>query len=95
VSTVTRLSEDFVDDLAAMSDAAFRLHVEALVWSNRHGLDLRIPRGDLDRTTQAPAAAQELIEAGMWFVIDDHFFIVHSAFLQPTNDTSPRRGSHD
>lgn len=95
MSTVTRLSEDFVGDLAAMSDAAFRLHVEALVWSNKHGLDLRIPKGDLDRTTAAPEVAQELIDAGMWFVIDDHFFIVHSAFLQPTDDTNPRRASRD
>ena len=92
MSAVTRLSTDFVDDLREVSDAAFRLHVEALVWSNKHGLDLRIPKGDLDRTTQAPAAAQELIDAGLWFEIEGHYFIVHSAFLQPTNDTSPRRG---
>jgi len=80
---VTRLSAGFVDDLRDLSDAAFRLHVEALVWSNRHGLDLRIPKGDLDRTRKASAAARELIDAGLWFEIDDFFFIVHSAFLQP------------
>jgi hypothetical protein len=91
VSAVTRLSADFVDDLRDVSDAAFRLHVEALVWSNKHGLDLRIPKGDLDRTTAAPAAAQELIDAGLWFEIDGHYFIVHSAFLQAPVDSSPRR----
>jgi hypothetical protein len=49
--TWAKLSDDFTDDCWTLSDGAFRLHVEGLVWSNRKLLDLVIPP-----TTAQPAA---------------------------------------
>ena len=34
--TWTKLSDDFGDDCWELSDAAYRLHVEGLLWSNRN-----------------------------------------------------------
>lgn len=80
--TWTKLSDDFTDDTETLSDAAVRLHVEGLVWSNKKLLDLRIPKTDLRRFAKSDTAIPELL-AGEWWEDDgDHFVIRHHAAYQ-------------
>ncbi len=65
----TKLGDEFGDAAADLSDAAFRLHVEALMWSNRLLLDLLVPVRDLRRfafTDDADLAVAELLAARWW-----------------------------
>lgn len=64
--TWTKLSDDYADECWTLSDAAFRLHTEALVWSARKLLDCRIPVTDLPRFSRCPDAADELLGCGWW-----------------------------
>lgn len=67
--TWTKLGDEFSDAAAGLSDAAFRLHVEALGWSNRRLLDLVVPKRDVRRFAETPdpaAAAAELVAASWW-----------------------------
>jgi hypothetical protein len=80
--TWTKLSDDFTDDTWTLSDAAARMHVDGLVWSNRKLLDLRIPKGDLPRFAKTPTAVAELLEGGWWDEDADHYVINHHARYQ-------------
>lgn len=69
--TWTRISDTFTDqpNVLGLSDAAFRAHIEALVWSNRQLTDGRIPAAGLRRIASAAdtkAVVAELLAAGMW-----------------------------
>ncbi len=86
----SKLSDDFSDDLWTFSDRAFRLHVEAIVWSGRKLLDMRIPAVDLRRfarnaeTVEEDAA--ELVRAGYWKRDGDAYLIVHHSKYQRTRE---------
>jgi hypothetical protein len=81
--TWTKLSDDFADDCWTLSDAAFRLHVDGLVWSNRKLLDLRIPKTDLRRmSTCTEAAAAELVACDWWADLGDVYVIRHHGVYQ-------------
>ena len=80
--TWTKLSDDFGDDNWSLSDAAFRLHTEALIWSNRKLLDMVIPKGDIARFAKRPEAVEELLDAGWWEDDGDAYTIVHHATYQ-------------
>jgi hypothetical protein len=76
--TWTKLGEEWPDAARELSDAAFRTHVEALCWSNRRGLDLRIPKRDLKRfaeTDNPDAAVKQLVTAGWWQDCGDTWFV--------------------
>jgi hypothetical protein len=65
----TKLGDEFADEAWQLPDAAWRTHVEALLWSGRLGLDLVIPKRHLRRfafTADPEAAAAELCAAGWW-----------------------------
>jgi hypothetical protein len=67
--TWTKLGDEFSDEARSLTDAEFRTHVEALIWSNRRGLDLLIPVGDLKRFAEsqdADKAAAGLVDKGWW-----------------------------
>lgn len=83
--TWTKLSDDFADDCWTLSDAALRLHVEGLCWSNRKLLDLRIPKDDL-RRFKRPEAVQELINVGWWSDDGDAYFIRHHGQYQRSRE---------
>ncbi len=79
--TWTKLSDDFSDDCWTLSDPAFRLHVEGLVWNNRKLLDLRLPIEDV-RRFKRPDAVQELLDGGWWRREGDAYVIQHHAAYQ-------------
>lgn len=82
--TWSKLSDDFTDDCWTLSDAAFRLHVEGLCWSNRKLLDLVLPGDDVRRFAKHPEAATELVAAGWWTEQGDAYVIRHHAAYQRT-----------
>jgi len=83
--TFTRLGDEFTTYSRHLSNEAFRLHVEALIWSNYRLCDLLIPHADLIRFCDVHGgrevvwqAVEELIEAGMWSDTGDGtWFIGH------------------
>jgi hypothetical protein len=80
--TWTRFSDDYSDDCWSLSDQAFRLHTEALVWSNRKLLDCRIPKADVRRFAKCPEAIPELLAAGWWSKDEDGYILRHHAAYQ-------------
>lgn len=72
--TWTKLGDEFSDEARDQADAEFRTHVEALIWSNRRGLDLQVPKRDLRRFAKSPDAAQAvdgLLAKGWWKDLGD------------------------
>jgi hypothetical protein len=67
--TWTKLGDEFSDQARDLTDAEHRTHVDALIWSNRRGLDLHIPKRDLPRFAESDAAADAvtgLVVKGWW-----------------------------
>jgi hypothetical protein len=88
----TKLSDDFSDDCWTLSDVAFRLHTEALVWSNRKLLDCRIPRDDVRRFSRnGELAVPELLGCGWWHQEGDVYVLQHHAGYQRTREDVVRR----
>ena len=81
-----KFSDNFPDDCWTLSDAAFRLHAEALCWNGRKLLDCRIPKDELARFAKHPEAAAELLAEGYWGDDGDHFVIRHHAEHQRTRE---------
>lgn len=77
-----KLSDDYSDDCWTLSDAAFRLHTEALVWSARKLLDCVIPKPDLRRFAKNIEALQELLDTGFWQEQGDNYVIRHHSMYQ-------------
>ena len=89
--TWTKLSDDFADDCWTLSDAAVRLHIDGLIWSNRKLLDCQIPKDDLPRLSRAAAAAEELVACGWWTDAGEHYKIRHHAVYQRTREQVVRQ----
>lgn len=107
----TLLGDEFSDDadMAQLSDAAFRTHAEALIWSSSRLLDLQVPKRDLSRfafSEHRDQAVAELCGAGWWVDNGDCWFIAHRDYWQWTKAqhearklsnrraTKHRRGDH-
>lgn len=72
--TWTKLGAEWPDEARDLSDAAYRLHVDALCYCNRRGYDLILPKQDLHRFAEASEprqAAQELVTRDWWEERDD------------------------
>ena len=74
--TWTRLSDDFYDNesVNSLSHEAHRLHVYALVWSNKQLTDGRVTRATLRRLLpdiDTAAAVDECVAAGLWTLDGD------------------------
>lgn len=89
--TWTKLSDDYTDDTWALSDEAFRLHTEGLVWSNRKLLDLRLPKADVRRFSKHPEAVAELLAGDWWTEDGDAYVIQHHARYQRMRDAVIRQ----
>ncbi len=86
----TKLSDDFTDDCWSLSDAAFRLHVEGLCWSNRKLLDLVLDAADVRRFAKHPEAVEELLAVGWWTAAEDGtdtYVIRHHGVYQRPKET--------
>jgi hypothetical protein len=76
--TWTKLGDEFGTESRDLTDAEFRTHVEALCWSNWRLLDLHIPKRDIQRFTESPAAAgaiEGLAVKGWWQDRGDTWYI--------------------
>jgi hypothetical protein len=65
----TKLGDSFTDDALSLTDQAWRLHVEALIYSNRRLLDLSIPKREVVRFAgieDIDTAIKELVQSGWW-----------------------------
>src|ERR1700756_3258113 len=93
--TWTKLSDDFTDDCWELSDGAHRLHIEALVWSNRKLLDCRISKNDMARWAKCPAPEfiSELLYCGWWEDDGDAYLINHHSRYQRTREQVLRQQS--
>ncbi len=84
--TWSKLSDDYSDDAWTLTDAAFRLHTEGIVWSNRKLLDCIISKDDLRRFAKTPEALQELLDAGFWQDAGTCYVIRHHAQYQRSRE---------
>lgn len=76
----TNIAAKFAVAFGGVSDAAFRLHVEALCWSDANGTNLLIPRAPqrLKMVTYVEdfeTAADELVAAEIWRVVGESYDI--------------------
>jgi hypothetical protein len=82
--TWTKLGDEFADECWTLTDAAFRLHTEALIWSNRKATDGQLAKPDMVRWARHPEAADELVAVGWWKDCGSHYKIVHHIGYQRT-----------
>jgi hypothetical protein len=80
--TWTKLSDDFSDDCWELSDAAWRLHVEGLLWSNRKLLELWLDKAEMRLWAKHPEAAEELVARGWWEDHGNGYVIIHHSRYQ-------------
>jgi len=92
--TWTKLSDDFSDDCRDLSDAAFRTHIEGLLWVMRRETGGAIRVRDVDRFAEsehARAAVDELVACGWWSIDRDGYRINHHMQHQPEPDLLAKR----
>ena len=82
--TWTKLGDEFTDECWTLTDAAFRLHTEGLVWSNRKSTDGQLAKEDMLRWARHPEAAEELLAIGWWKDCGTYYKIVHHIGYQRT-----------
>ena len=78
--TWTRIGDDFTDkpEILGLDGDTFRLHIEGLVWCNKHLTDGRLPTVALARITAHPDAAAgvaALVSAGLWTETEDGWLV--------------------
>lgn len=69
VVTWTKLGDEYSDEARDLTDAEYRTHTDALIWSNRRGLDLMIPKRDLRKFAESPdaeTAVEGLVAKDWW-----------------------------
>ena len=93
--TWTKLPDGFNEDpvLLELPRGIRLLYVEALVYSNAHGTDGKLPRHVLSRVTDEPdpvAAAEQLVAAGVWDATDAGWSIAFDDQL-PAKEVRERR----
>jgi len=96
--TWTKLSDDFGDQCASLSDAAFRTHVEALIWTMRRETGGYLSTRDVTRLAESlhsDMAAAELVQAGYWSIENDGYRVVHHMEHQPEIEVIAARRRND
>lgn len=89
--TWTKLGDEFADECWTLTDRAFRLHVEGLVWSNRKLTDGQLAKDDMARWAHDPDAAEELVSIGWWEDHGEHCQIIHHLGYQRTREQVARQ----
>jgi hypothetical protein len=88
--TWTKLGDEFSDECWTLTDAAFRLHVESLCWSNRMLTDGQLSKDEMKRWAHRPEAAEELVNRGYWEDHGGHYQIIHHIGYQPLAESVRR-----
>lgn len=92
--TWTKLGDEFGDECADLSDAAFRTHVEGLIWTMRRETGGFIVSKDVKRFSESPhaeAAIAELVATGWWSIERQGYRINHHMEHQPEPQLIARR----
>lgn len=92
--TWTKLSDDFADECSSLSDAAFRTHVEALIWTMRRETGGCITMRDVRRFAESPhaeMAVAELVACGWWSIDGQGYLVHHHMEHQPEPDLIAKR----
>jgi hypothetical protein len=84
--TWTKLGDEFADECWTLSDSAFRLHAEGLLWSNRMLTDGQLAKEDMQRWARHPEAAEELVDVGWWKDCGAHYEVIHHWGYQRTRE---------
>jgi type II secretory pathway component HofQ len=80
-----QLSDDCGDECRNLSDAAFRTHIEGLLWAMRRENGGRFPKRELCRfaeTSDPDKAVTELVSAGWWLDLIEDYRVVHDMQYQ-------------
>jgi hypothetical protein len=96
--TWTKISDDFTEQCADLSDAAFRTHVEGLIWSMKRETGGMITKRDVERLAEsehAHEAVVELVEHQFWTQLDNDYRIEHHMEHQPEPDVIAARRALD
>ena len=79
--TMVRLGTELPHECREISDAAFRLVIEAWCWSVSRQLDDIVPKRDIRRFAETSSDLRditgELVDAGMWLDLGDAYDIGH------------------
>lgn len=92
--TWTKLSDDFSDQCRDLTDAAFRTHVEGLLWTMRRETGGQISHRDLLRFAECAdpeTAVAELVAVGWWSTTPGGWQIQHHMEHQPEPDVIDAR----
>jgi hypothetical protein len=92
--TWLKTSDDFPDQCADLSDAAYRTHHEALTWAMRRENAGRLPYREVRRfaeSTASHAAVQELVEKGFWKDDGTAYQVIHHMEHQPEPEVIAKR----
>ncbi|MGV0050915.1 hypothetical protein ACRU43_16960 [Mycobacterium colombiense] len=89
--TWTKLGDEFGDECWTLSDKAFRLHTEGLLWSNRMLTDGKLAKDEMRRWARRPESAEELVCVGWWEDHGLHYQIVHHLGYQRTREQVARQ----
>jgi hypothetical protein len=74
------------------------MHLEGMVWCNKHATDGHIPAYAMQRVTDQDdpeAAAKQLVSVGLWEATEDGWFIVVFADDQPSAADQERTKAYD
>jgi hypothetical protein len=96
--TWTKISDNFAEQCADLSDAAFRTHVEGLIWAMKRESGGMMTKRDVDRLAEsehAHEAVAELVERRFWTQLDNGYRIEHHMEHQPEPDVIAARRSLD
>lgn len=92
--TWTKLGDEFSDECADLSDAAFRTHTEGLIWTMRRETGGYIDARHLKRFAESPhvnAAVDELVACGWWSIERQGYRINHHMEHQPEPELIAKR----
>ena len=98
--TWTKISDSVPDDprLLRLPRDVRWMHLEGMVWCNRHATDGHVPAYALHKVTdqeEPEKAASQLVDVGLWSVDNDGWLIVTFADDQPSAADQERAREYD